>query len=210
MFVDLTYGLETDMLVYPGSRRVRVETREDDGWIITNLDISAHSGTHIDAPRHVFEDGKTIDDYPLSKFINKAYLFDARKQFLEKGELEIRIPGKYYSELRDLKLGALVIYTGYGDSVRDRVYRSEYPYLRRDSAEKLAKLENLNVVAMDTLSFDAPDEREVHEILLSRDILLCEMIVNLDRISEPIFDLYTIPLLIRRAEASPVRAFAIL
>ena len=38
-------------------------------WRVTALHLGSHSGTHIDAPSHFLPDGKTIDQYPLERFI---------------------------------------------------------------------------------------------------------------------------------------------
>ena len=41
---------------------------------LTALSMCAHNGTHIDAPFHFINDGKTVDELPLEAFVGKAYV----------------------------------------------------------------------------------------------------------------------------------------
>ena len=55
--IDLTHTIREDMPVFPGTENVRlipVNTYEKDGFKETLLEISTHTGTHMDPPAHVF------------------------------------------------------------------------------------------------------------------------------------------------------------
>jgi len=57
--------------VYPGDMPPsyeRVKRMPDDMYNLTNIEMCVHNGTHIDAPRHFIEDGKTIDELDLTTF----------------------------------------------------------------------------------------------------------------------------------------------
>src|SRR5215212_9160834 len=47
---------------------------------ISKLTIASHAGSHIDAPYHAFEDGKTIDQLPLETFVGPAAVVPFKKQ----------------------------------------------------------------------------------------------------------------------------------
>jgi len=77
--IDLTLPLYTGMPVYPGDPDVSVEliqTLEKDGWNMRRVQINSHDGTHVNAPIHGAEGGKTLDDYSLAAFCGPAKIYD--------------------------------------------------------------------------------------------------------------------------------------
>ena len=55
------------MPVWPGDPAVSLETvctAETDGCRITRLTLGSHTGTHLDAPRHVLPGGSSLDELP--------------------------------------------------------------------------------------------------------------------------------------------------
>ena len=77
MIYDITQPL-LECCVFPGDSRpekklVRSMERGD-LYNLTDLSLCVHNGTHVDAPRHFFRDGKGIDRIPLEKFIGPAYV----------------------------------------------------------------------------------------------------------------------------------------
>ena len=57
------------MSVYPGDPEVDIEqlqTIDKDGWNMKRIHISSHDGTHVNAPIHCSEDGKSLDDYEVA------------------------------------------------------------------------------------------------------------------------------------------------
>ena len=75
--IDLTHTITQDMPVYPGSGTPRLTpagTYEKDGFKETLLQMSSHTGTHMDSPSHLFPNRTTLDEFPASQFIGKALL----------------------------------------------------------------------------------------------------------------------------------------
>ena len=73
--IDLTKRLYDGMDVYPGDPNVSVNvvhTHEREGWELRALTLGSHTGTHVDAPRHMVPSGATLDDVPLDRFIGSA------------------------------------------------------------------------------------------------------------------------------------------
>ena len=68
--IDLTLPLKSGMR---GFNSETANTVSDHGWNATLLHIYSHSGTHMDAPLHFEATPATIDQYPVSKFIGKAW-----------------------------------------------------------------------------------------------------------------------------------------
>lgn len=80
--IDITQELFA-AAVYPGDtppsyRRVR--TAEQDGYMLTDISMCAHNGTHIDAPAHFIPGGKGADEINLSRCIGRCVVFAAEGQ----------------------------------------------------------------------------------------------------------------------------------
>jgi arylformamidase len=77
--IDLTLQLHSGMSVYPGDPEPSIEiiqTIESDGWNMRRIEINSHDGTHVNAPIHGVEEGKTLDDYQLTSFVGPARLYE--------------------------------------------------------------------------------------------------------------------------------------
>ena len=95
--------------VFPGDNPATFERVSEiskgDMCTITALNLSVHNGTHVDAPCHFIENGKTIDQVELSKFVGDAkvvtvsglltasdvdgLMVDQPKKILLKGEMDL-------------------------------------------------------------------------------------------------------------------------
>ena len=75
--IDITQELFS-CAVYPGDEApvIRVAESIDNGSIcnLTAFSMCAHNGTHVDAPYHFYNNGKTIDQIDLSVFVGKCYV----------------------------------------------------------------------------------------------------------------------------------------
>lgn len=73
--VDLSLPLYDHMDVYSGDPAVHIttcRTRQKDGYEVRHLSFGSHTGTHVDAPIHMHDNGRTLDDIPLDKFCGPA------------------------------------------------------------------------------------------------------------------------------------------
>lgn len=235
--IDLTYPLHEGMFQYPADEEIKAETHEADSASSGYLEfqMSNHHGTHIDAPAHKIAGGKKIDEYPLSKFINRAVVFDLTKTgLLERKEREIN-PGDIASFIKSLNddyfegylasendITGLLLYTGFSDELKQneglkgrekKDFEWRFPFISKETAEYIIELlPKLNILGIDSFSFDKFECDDSHNILLKKDILLLETIVNVNQLKEEIFSkfftLFSIPLLYGNADAAQTRAYA--
>jgi arylformamidase len=73
--IDLSQTLEHGMSVYPNDPPVHIRaihSLEKEGWVLRQLRLGSHTGTHVDAPSHMHEDGATLDHLPLERFFGDA------------------------------------------------------------------------------------------------------------------------------------------
>ena len=100
---DISVSLGDESIDFPGDtpyRRKMVQTLEDGGECnLSEITMSAHAGTHMDAPSHFFSDGKTIDWFPVEKFVLSALVVLIQNRVsIEPGDLEnvnVFIPNLY-------------------------------------------------------------------------------------------------------------------
>lgn len=118
--IDITQELFSSA-VYPGDtppsfRRVR--TAEADGYMLTDLSLCAHNGTHIDAPAHFIPGGKAADELDLSRCIGRCLVFEGEgelaaadvecifaERVLFKGDCTLREEAAYLLRERCLLVG---------------------------------------------------------------------------------------------------------
>ena len=83
--IDLSRDLDTDTPPFPGDNGVEIfitqskgeHTSEEEGYLnASTIRFSVHTGTHMDAPFHFFNDQPTIDQIPLESCIGPAIRLD--------------------------------------------------------------------------------------------------------------------------------------
>jgi arylformamidase len=218
--VDLSQPLSDEMAGWRGMERAEVSVEEVaidhavPGARIsaTYLSMVTHAGTHVDAARHFYPDGKSIDEYPIERFVGRGLALDVRRdgpQELSADELSACDPG--------IRAGdAVLLYFGYAERYTSGDYY-DHPYLSGDAAEYLAE-RDVGVVGADLITPDRPSDRReqpfaypVHSALLSRDVLIVENLgPGLARVVGREFLFVMPPLTIPRADASPVVPLALL
>ena len=73
--IDLTQLITASMPVYPGTEPPHLtvaSTYETDGFRETLLSFFSHTGTHMDAPFHLFGDRTKLNEMPAAQFVGKA------------------------------------------------------------------------------------------------------------------------------------------
>ena len=204
-WVDLAHLLHSETPPYPGDPRpVLRQTRmlERDGYNAYELHTGLHAGTHVDLPMHLLDDPRTADRFAPELFCGRGKLLDLR------GQREIGWSARYEDivEAGDVVL----LWTGFDalfHSAPDR-YFSEHPVLTPQFAQQLA-MRGVKMLGMDFPSPDQPPHA-LHRTLLGAGVLLLENLTGLYKIGRVSgFAVLALPLKLA-AEASPVRAVAVL
>lgn len=205
--IDLSYKIDPNTPVYPGDGKPTFEalrTIAANGYHLTKITIESHTGTHIDSPAHILENGKFLDDYPLSHFFGSGKVIDCRN-VPEIGPELIR------KQLGDDLPDFILLYTGTDKYWGKEDYFKTYPLLLEETVKEIARLP-LKGIGIDAPSFDAPGNYQYtnHKMLLRKNILLIENICNLGSLVDSEFRLSCFPLNIDHAEGSPARVCAII
>ncbi|MTI66256.1 MAG: cyclase family protein [Firmicutes bacterium] len=207
--IDLTHTIHSNMPVFPKTEPPVFKvsnTHKKDGFMETKLSMYSHTGTHIDAPRHMLSKGSSLDELSIDRYIGKSTVLDFSK--LDKEYIEINDLSKYKEKIA--KVEFIILKTGWSKYWGEKEYFLDFPSLSIEAANYLKEF-NLKGIGIDTISIDKIDSESfvVHKILLSKDILIIENLTNLDNINSEYFILSILPLKTLDADGSPVRAVAI-
>ena len=176
----------------PAPERVVVSSMEKgDVYNMTAFSMGAHNGTHIDSPYHFFNDGKGVDQIPLSKTVGYAYVCEWDGDISGDDALKI---------LQDAK--ALNI------DCAKRILLKGKAVVTADCARVFAQ--NGVVLVGNESQTVGPENspKKVHLILLEREVVLLEG-VRLGEVSQGVYFLFCAPLNLAGADGAPCRAVLI-
>ncbi len=96
--IDITRKLDENIAVYEGDPRFSLETWrsiETDAFMLSKIRMGTHTGTHVDAPCHFIEGGKSIYELPLHTFVGRCVVTeDVSKCDLSSGRVLIKSTDK--------------------------------------------------------------------------------------------------------------------
>lgn len=178
--------------VFPGDKQpVRDVVETIKGGSICNLtalSMCAHNGTHVDAPYHFYDDGKTIDQMNLEAVIGKCYVGFAS------GAITAEVAREIIENAKAIDAEAARRILIGGDA-----------YVTAEAAEVFAE-EKLLLVGNESQTvgpLEAP--AEVHYILLKEEIVLLEGI-RLGHVEKGVYMLNAAPLNLGGSDGAPCRA----
>lgn len=208
--IDLTYTLDKDTPVWPGTPKPRFGSLcgyGNDGFRETALTLTSHTGTHMDAPAHLFAKGKTLEHFPAVQFLGKAVVIDCTG--IKEGEY---ITCKYIEPVRELADAAdfLLFWTGWDRFWGQEEYMRHSPGLEAETAKYIARTGKKGV-GIDTMSIDAAAARELpaHKVLLgTNQMVIIENLCRLGELGSGLVDFIALPLKYECADGAPVRAIA--
>jgi arylformamidase len=204
--VDLTLTLG------PGMRGVDFEGRttiDGKGWNTTILHLYSHAGTHMDAPHHFVQEGKTLENLVLEKCVGPAHVIDL-SSVKPRDVITVEHLAPYAEKIGP---GArLLLKTGWSARADSPEYRTHLPRVSLPLAEWLAERE-IALLGVEPPSVADVNNREelmaVHQALLSAEIVIVEGLANLDSLQQEEVTFIALPLKLHGGDGSPVRAIAI-
>ncbi len=108
----LGHPFNEEMTVFNFDPAVHIEleyTVDSAGFLVEDIDLGSHAGTHLDAPAHFIEDGRTVDDLRADEFVWPVYKIDVRDMDLTDGLLEWSDIRRYENRNGRIKAGSLVV-----------------------------------------------------------------------------------------------------
>ena len=217
--IDLTHPIAENMPMYPGTDAPTLRVmynHSEHGFMETHINMNSHTGTHIDAPAHLYVNGFTLDKYPVEQFAGKALVVDCRK--LENGKkIPMQLLEEKGSELSEVDF--ILFLTGHSKLWGNSDYFKAFPIVSHEVIEWINR-RKLKGIGIDAPSFDPvttdelnqnADELQNHRaILKTNHTILLENLCNLEKIGNKIFTLCALPLNIQNADGAPARIIAII
>ena len=209
--IDLTLTVSDKIPTFPGSPQpnfIPWENIKEDGYNLEVLFLSSHTGTHMDAPHHFLEKGAKIHEISLKKLVSEAALIQCRKnggQSITKTDIQ-----KFEKNHRKIEnFSSVIFYTDWQKNLQKKYYFTKNPGLSVSAAKYLTS-KKISLVGIDSPSIDLGKDPKfsVHQIFAKKGILIVENLANLDKIKSPTFHLVVLPLKLKNATGSPVRAIA--
>lgn len=176
----------------------------DLAYNITLIQMSAHLGTHLDAPYHFFDGGRTVDQLDARRGLGPAWLLD----FSHKQPKEMITLADLQPHASKIGPGSrLIFYTGWDKVFPDERYFAEQPMVDLEACRWLAG-RGIACIALDTPTINY-DYIPTHHALLGEEVLIVEGLCHLDQLQGDRVILIALPLRIRGRDGSPCRAMAI-
>ena len=209
--LDLTLTVSENIPTFPGSPQpsfVQDKNIKNEGYNSELLFLSSHTGTHLDAPYHFQEKGEKIHEISLKRLVSSAILVKSRK----KGDQPITKTDIQKFEKRHGKIpsgSAVIFWTGWQKMIKNNSYFIRNPGLSTAAAKYLIS-KKINLVGTDSPSIDLGKDKRfpVHHIFSKNNILIVENLTNLEKIRASKFHFVVLPLKLKGATGSPVRAIA--
>lgn len=182
-------------------------TLESLGYNLSRLTTSLHQGTHMDAAKHFFNDGETIDAISLDRCVVPA----VRVNLTHKKPGEAITPEDLMEAEKFIDKGcAVLLHTGWDKKFPDASFFSGFPYLSKELADWFAG-KKIGLVGMDMPTPNGVDWKYVHMRMLGQGIIIVEGLANMEKLpTNTPFTFFSLPLKLQGRDGSPVRAIAIL
>ena len=206
---DISLTIHPEMPVWPSDPPVdlhRSAKMEDgDKFNLTVMNLSAHTGTHVDAPYHFLGgDSPTVEKLPLNLLTGRAYVVELpdtvdliTEQVLEKADIPPRTRRLLFKTRNSAHWAR-----------QERNFQTDFVALSPDAAHYLIR-RGVRLVGIDYLSI-APfgDGLATHQAFLQAGVVILEGL-DLSKIAPGRYTLYCLPLKLAGADGAPARAILV-
>lgn len=211
--VDLSMPLDATTPFYPGDPQPRVcaaTTIAREGVNVLRLDLGSHSGTHCDAPFHFLQDGLTLDELPLERFVGRGLVVDCTAVAPRSPiTWEVIAP-----QAEPLAPGTIVLLRTGWDLRSTSATLFDHPFLDGEACRRLLDAGVLTV-GIDAINLDETPEGELdrdrfpcHDAISRAGGVIVENLVHLAEIDFRDPWVSVLPLNVPGADGAPTRAVA--
>ena len=200
-YIDISPLISPAIAVYPGdipfSRNISLDFQKGDNMVLSAISSTVHLGAHTDAPNHYHPNGKDIADRDLNYYIGKCQV------------ITVDLPVKariYPADLPPVKIQAKRILFRTNSFPDPDHWNNDFNSLSPELIDFLAG-KGVILLGIDTPSVDPADSEllESHKAIFKNNQAILEGVV-LEGVTDGIYNLVSLPLKIKKGDASPVRA----
>tara|TARA_B110001454_G_scaffold64823_1_gene62971 strand:- start:18737 stop:19378 length:642 start_codon:yes stop_codon:yes gene_type:complete len=197
---DITPTVSPKLAVFPGDTRYEnsylMSFEKGDHLSLSKIHTTVHLGAHADAPSHYHANGVSIEARDLNLYVGCAQVITVAEKRghrigLEDVKTEIQAPRVLFKT---------------NSFPNPDHWNNDFMALSIELIQNLHQ-NGVRLVGIDTPSVDLADDKvlEVHNEIYRSDLAILEGIV-LTHVPDGIYELMALPLKLKGAEASPVRA----
>jgi arylformamidase len=199
--IDVTVPLDANVPLYPGNTPFSLEAikriRRGDSSNVSTLHMSAHAGTHVDAPRHFFDEAPGTEAIPLEMLMGRARVIEVTSR---KGITADDLARFDLSE--DVRV---LIKTMNSRLWASPEFHADYVGVTESGARHLVD-HGIKVLGVDYLSVEEYKRpgAPAHHILLGGGTIVIEGL-NLRDVDPGVYDLFCLPLSVVGSDGAPAR-----
>jgi arylformamidase len=204
---DVTLTISPTLPVWPDDPPIDLQrvSKMEDGDIcnVTRMNISVHTGTHVDAPFHFLPKGKTVETLDLKTLTGRAYVAEIPNvDIITAADIEAAdIPPRTKRVLFKTR-------NSNHWAKNHTAFNTHYVALSPDGAKYLVE-RGVKLVGVDYLSVAAfEDLIPTHQILLKAGVIIVEGL-DLSKVAQGRYTFHCLPLKIAKADGAPARAMLI-
>ena len=200
---DVSVSLRSGMVHWPSNPPVRIGRKlsieHGDAANVSEISMGAHTGTHMDGPIHFVQDGKGLDEMPLTATIGRARVIEiSDPESIKPDELQ---PNR-------LQRGERILFKTQNSARRwsSEDFIEDFVYVSQEAARYLAD-RGIKTVGVDYLSVGGfrKDGVETHQALLEAGIWVIEGL-DLSEVKPGEYELICLPVKIEQSDGAPARA----
>jgi arylformamidase len=200
------YGLEL-FTHFTDELRSDLKRDKDVWYILQDIKMSSHCGTHIEFPYHHNKEGMDAGSFPLERLIGDCMLLD----FTHKSPgdaVTLEELKKYDGKIRE---GDMLLFNFNCSRFYYTPQAHERPYITTEAIKWLVLEKKINLVGSDATGIEVkgiPNQPN-HQFLMDHGIPIIESAANLDQLTQERFTLFVLALRVEGLDSSPVRLVAI-
>jgi arylformamidase len=200
---DISVPVETEGLIYPGNPEIHIELQQaiskGAGANVSSITFGSHTGTHVDAAKHFFDDGETVDRIPIERLIGTAILLAFPDDLMSIGA----------ADLEKHNIGThkrVLLRTRNSSFIRKPEFAVDYTFLAPDGAQYLVD-HGVELVGIDYLSIEQfhSGHHRTHITLLEKKVVIVEGL-DLSVPKPGVYQLICLPLRLAGLDGAPARA----
>lgn len=230
--VDLSHAYGPNTLYWPTSTSKFALSRDAGGqtpggffYAANSLCTPEHGGTHLDAPRHFSESGRTTEQIPLEQLVAPAVVIDVSKEAAANRDYRLAREAVLAFEKANGPIArgsAVLLRTGWsrhwpnansylGDATPGDASKLSFPSYGVEAARLLVEERSVAALGIDTASIDygRSTDFQVHRVAAAGNVPGFENLTNLDQLPVRGALLIALPMKIEGGSGGPLRAIAL-
>ncbi|HEY9228955.1 MAG TPA: cyclase family protein [Gemmatimonadaceae bacterium] len=230
--IDLTHPFNAQTIYWPNAPSTfKLERlsygKSEGGWFYSAFAYSSpeHGGTHLDAPIHFSEKGRTADQIPLAQLVAPAVVLDISAKARTNHDYRLTVADVQQFEKTNgaIKAGTIVLLRTdwskrwpnrkayMGDDTPGDATKLHFPSYGVDAAKLLINERKVAAIGVDVASIDygASKDFMVHQIAGAANVPGFENLMSLDQLPATGATVIALPMKIEGGSGGPLRAVAL-